>query len=209
MNRLLSTAALLILVHLSACGNPQGAGFRADIRDELLEMVRADQIMRERIVSAIAGVDFNAPPDPEWIAMVDEQNRLDEANGRRLEQLVELYGWPAVDMVGPEASSAAQVILQHGPVERKKRLLPALERAVAEGQAQASELAMVQDSILVADGHKQIYGTSIVNGPNGEMMLHPIEEPDLVDERRRMVGLPPLEDYLRVVEENLGRPVER
>jgi hypothetical protein len=87
MNRFTSTAAILIVVHLSACGNPQGTGFGADLREELLEMVRADQLMRERVVSAIAGVDFNAPPDPEWIAMVDEQNQLDEANNRRLEQI--------------------------------------------------------------------------------------------------------------------------
>jgi hypothetical protein len=40
-------------------------------------------------------------------------------------------------------------------------------------------------------------------------MLHPIEEPDLVDERRRTVWLPPLKEYLRVVEANLGRPVDR
>lgn len=96
--------------------------------------------MRERVIEAMAGVDFNAPPTDEWIALVDEQDRLDEANGRRLEEIVAQYGWPTFDLVGQEASSAAQVILQHGPPDRKKRLLPELEQAVAKGQALASVL---------------------------------------------------------------------
>jgi hypothetical protein len=209
MNGFLKIAAILLVAHSSACEKPEDTELRMEIRDELIEMVRVDQVMRERIVSEMADLDFNAPPTDEWIALVDEQDQLDESHGRRLEEIVELHGWPTVDMVGPEASSAAQVLLQHGTVDRKKRLLPALESAVSDGQALASDLAMVQDAILVADGKNQIYGTRIVNGPNGEMMLYPLEEPDLVDERRKMVGLPPLEEYLREVERNLGRPIER
>lgn len=172
-------------------------------------MLRADQEMRERGVAAVAEVDFHAPPTDEWIALVHEQDLLDESHGRRLEEIVELYGWPTFDMVGAEASNAAQVILQHGPVDRKKRLLAELEKVVSEGQALASDLAMVQDSILVADGEKQTYGTAIVNGADGEMILHPLEEPDLVDVRRETVGLPPLEEYLQEVERNLRRRIER
>lgn len=205
MNRFRSILAALIAIQLCACGTSQNAA----LRDEIIEMVRVDQLMRERVVAAMAHVDFDAPPTDDWIALVDEQNQLDESNGRRLEEIVELYGWPTIDMVGPQASSGAQVILQHGSVERKKRLLPELEKAVSNGQALARDMAMVRDSILVADGQNQIYGTQIVNGPNGEMMLYPVEEPDLVDERRGMVGLPPLEDYLRDTEKNLGRPIAR
>jgi hypothetical protein len=205
MNRFTCILAAFVAALLCACGTSQNT----ELRDELVEMVRVDQIMRERVVAAVADVDFNAPPTDEWIALVDEQDQLDEANGRRLEEIVEQYGWPTFDMVGQEASSAAQVILQHGSLDRKRRLLPELEEAVANDQALASDLAMVQDSIRVADGRNQIYGTAFVNGPNGEMMLHPIEDPDSVDERREAVGLPPLEDYLREAAKNLGRPIAR
>ncbi len=180
MNRVHCILSALFAVVLCGCGAPQNT----ELRDELVEMVRVDQVMRERVVAAMAEVDFNAPPTDEWIALVREQDQLDEANGRRLEEIVEQYGWPTFDMVGEEASGAAQVILQHGSIDRKKRLLPEFEKAVSNGQALESDLAMVQDSIRVADGQNQIYGTAFVNGPDGEMMLHPIEDPDLVDERR-------------------------
>jgi hypothetical protein len=204
-NRLHFIYALLCATLLYGCGTPQNP----ELRNEIIEMVRVDQIMRERVVAALAKVDFNAPPSDEWIALVREQDQLDEANGRRLEEIVDEYGWPTFDLVGEEASRGAQVILQHGSLDRKKRLLPELEKAVSNDQALASDLAMVQDSIRVADGQNQIYGTALVNGPGGEMMLHPIEDPGRVDERRESVGLPPLEDYLREVEKNLGRSIAR
>jgi hypothetical protein len=203
--RLGTVTAILIAVHLAACAQ----ALNTELRDELIEMVRIDQAMRERVVSAIAEMDFNAPPSDEWIALVNEQDQLDEMHGRRLEEIVDIHGWPSFDLVGAEASGGAQVILQHGSVERKKRLLPQLEKAVSDGQALASDLAMVRDSIRVADGQKQIYGTAIVNGPDGEMMLHPLEDPDSVDARRKAVGLQPLEDYLRESEKRMGRPITR
>lgn len=138
-----TTVAILIAVHLGACGQPQNV----ELREELIEMVRIDQAMRERVVTAIAKVDCNAPNTDEWIALVDEQDQLDEKNGRRLEEIVEIYGWPTFDLVGAEASGGAQVIIQHGSVDRKKRLLPELRKAVSDAQAAASDLAMLQDSI--------------------------------------------------------------
>jgi hypothetical protein len=180
-----------------------------ELRDELLEMGRRDQEIRERIVPLLATVDFEQPPTEEWIALVAEQDATDQANLRRLEEIVNEFGWPGPALVGAEASTAAEVILNHAELPELRRLVPFLREAALAGQADSGQLAMAEDQIRVEEGRDQIYGTEFVNGPDGTLILHPIEDPASVDERRARVGLPPLEVYLNRMEEALGRPVER
>jgi hypothetical protein len=67
----------------------------------------------------------------------------------------------------------------------------------------------LEDRVLVGEGKKQLYGSQVVAGPDGLPRLHPIEDPENVDERRRAIGLPPLEEYLRRAEQDLGKHIER
>lgn len=199
---------LLILVWLPFAGYAQPS-LNEELRDELIEMGRRDQEIRERIVPLLATVDFERPPTEEWIALVAEQDAIDEANIRRLEEIVNELGWPGPALVGVEASTAAEVILNHAELPELKRLVPFLREAAAAGQADSGQLAMAEDQIRVEEGRDQIYGTEIVNGPDGTLVLYPIEDPESVDERRASVGLPPLEVYLSQFEEAFGRPVQR
>jgi hypothetical protein len=128
---------------------------------------------------------------------------------QRLEAIVREFGWPGPALVGAEASSAAETILQHAELEQLRRLVPALRDAVADGQADPAQLAMAEDEIRTQEGLPQIYGTNVTSGPDGVPKLYPIEEPASVDERRTAVGLPPLDEYLRQLEEIIGRPIQR
>jgi hypothetical protein len=157
----------------------------------------------------LLSTDMTAPPTEAFIAMVDEQNAIDQENARRIEEIVSEFGWPGPALVGAEASAAAQTILQHAELEPLKRLLPFFRTAVSQGQADAGQLAMVEDQIRVEEGRNQIYGTEVTTGPDGITSLYPLEDPDSVDERRRTVGLPPLEEYLDRMEKIIGRPIQR
>jgi len=203
------TSRLLILLAwlpLTAC---QVSSVNEELRDELLEMGRRDQAIRERMVPLLAIIDFEQPPTQEFIALVAEQDAIDEANIRRLEAIVNEFGWPGPALVGTDASTAAEVILNHAELPELQRLAPFLRQAVLAGQADSGQLAMVEDQIRVEQGLDQIYGTELVNGPDGALVLYPIEDPESVDERRAGVGLPPLEVYLDQVGEAYGRPVQR
>jgi hypothetical protein len=68
---------------------------------------------------------------------------------------------------------------------------------------------MAEDQIRVEEGRKQIYGTEVTQGPDGIPRLYPLEDPESVDERRKLVGLPPLDEYLRRAEQEIGKPIER
>lgn len=180
----------------------------SDLRDELLEMGRMDQSVRERMIPLIREHPTGPWPD-ELVALVEEQEQIDRANMERLEEIVSEFGWPGSDLVGIDASRAAQTILQHAELEQLRRLVPFLRDAVAEGQGDPAQLAMTEDQIRVEEGGSQIYGTEVVQGPDGIPRLYPIEDPDSVDERRAEVGLPPLDEYLDQLEQVIGRPIQR
>ncbi len=172
-----------------------------DLRTELLEMGRRDQEVRER----------PQPPlnSPDIQPLIEEMTKIDQANFRRLEEIVNEFGWPGKHLVGEQASTAAWLILQHADLEQQKRYLPALRSAVARGEARASNLAMTEDRILVGEGKNQLYGTQIVSGPDGKPILHPVSDPENIDERRKAVGLPPIDEYLKHGEAELGVKIDR
>lgn len=178
------------------------------LRNELLEMGRRDQEVRGRMIAIMPTIDLSAPTD-EWRAIVDEMSSVDRENMRRLVEIVLEFGWPGRSLVGREASQAAETMLQHAELEQLKELVPFLKRAVDGGEASPPQLAMAEDQIRVEEGRDQIYGTEVTQGPDGIPRLHPLEDPESVDERRQRVGLPPLDEYLRQLEQVIGKPIER
>ena len=68
---------------------------------------------------------------------------------------------------------------------------------------------MLEDRILTRGGMKQRYGTQVTAGADGVPRVDPIEDPANVDERRASVGLPPMQDYLKLLEAQIGAPIDR
>ena len=178
-----------------------GATLNVELQTKLLAMGAADQSVRQNIRSSTSREEF--------AALAEKLNAVDTRNLAELDKIVEQFGWPGTDLVGAEASQAAFLILQHARLARQKALLPLLRQAVAEGRARPADLGLLEDRVLVGEGKKQLYGSQVVAGPDGVPRLHPIEDPENVDERRRAIGLPPLEEYLRRAEQDLGKHIER
>ena len=72
-----------------------------------------------------------------------------------------------------------------------------MREAVKQGKAEFSELAMLEDRVLMNQGKKQIYGSQIgFNDETGNMYLVPVENPDDLDKRRACAGMIPIAEYL-------------
>lgn len=135
---------------------------------------------------------------------------LHQAHAARLEALVDVHGWPTATLVGPEASEAAWLILQHaiGCPDLQRRGLGWLADAVARGEAPARQLAMLEDRVRRLEGRPQLYGTQFDWDEHGELVPEPLEDADDVDRRRAGVGLEPLAsatDRLRVAAAREGQ----
>lgn len=147
-----------------------------ELRAELLEMMEADQAERTGEV----GGDWN-----------------DEERTARLVEIMDEHGWPGVDLVGEDGATAAWVIAQHSDldVDVQERALELMREAVAAGQADATELAYLEDRVALNTGNPQIYGTQI-GCVDGRAEPAEMVDPESVDQRRAEAGLEPLADYL-------------
>jgi hypothetical protein len=188
---------LACVLAVCACGrrSAPGAGSPdSTLRAELIERGRADQAVREEVMEKMRqGMEPDSADVTEWLA-------TDSANTEWLKQMVGEHGWPDTTRFGAEAAGAAFLIVQHSPDTAFQRaMLPLLRRAVEDGAADGQSLALLSDRLAVQAGHPQVYGTQ-AQVIDGKVVLHPIEDSATVDQRRAEVGLPPLADYVRMLD---------
>jgi hypothetical protein len=122
----------------------------------------------------------------------------DEARTDRLREIIAEHGWPTRELVGEDGASAAWLIAQHADfdVAFQEEALGLMQGAVADGQADESELAYLEDRVAVNQGEPQTYGTQVRCVEGAAQPATPLAQPDEVDELRAGVGLDPLADYM-------------
>ncbi|MFD2201052.1 DUF6624 domain-containing protein [Shivajiella indica] len=128
--------------------------------------------------------------------LVSEQDSLNELE---VVKILEERGWVGRSQVGGQANMALWLVIQHAPVEMQEKYLPLLKASVLEGESQGSHLAMLEDRVQMFKGEPQTYGSQIVpDEVTGKMKVYEIREPEYVNQRRKEVGLGPIEEYVRI-----------
>lgn len=173
------------------------AGINQTLKNELIQMEVEDQRIREDIEK----VGWENPPKE----LLDKLNKIDKTNTERLKAIIKEYSWVTKDLVGVEGVGAAFLIVQHSPdIEFKTRMLPYLKQSYLNNEGVTGEqLALLTDRVLVSQGKKQIYGTQ-ANQVNGSIVIKPIEDEANVDKLREEMKMPPLEMYIKILEEAYG-----
>lgn len=165
-----------------------------ELRTELESMREADQALREE---AMATVREHGLDSPEYAELRARGKAMQDEHTARLIQIVEEHGWPALSLVGEAAAGGAFLLLQHADLSTQRRFLPLLREATAAGEARPTDLPLLEDRVRMLEGEKQIYGSQLTRGEDGQPTLWPIEDEEHVDERRASVGLEPLVEYLK------------
>jgi hypothetical protein len=177
-----------------------GNGTDLKLKAELLAMGKVDQDIRTRMF---------ALPSAQQSALVPELQKTDATLTEKLKQIVARYGWPVIAYVGIEASQAAALILIHSPDHVFQRnLLPELQKLVEEKKIIGSDLALLVDKTLVAEGKPQRFGTQFSWTEDGPAVMDPVEDPAHLDERREMYLLPPMSLYKRMLGSAYQRKVQ-
>ena len=164
--------------------------------DELLAMAKRDSEMRARLLAAgkLYG-DY-----------AEEMQRVHKENAKRLDEIVDTYGWPGIALVGLEGCRAAWLVAQHAictpALQRKFHAV--MEQAVESGDVPKRLLACLTDRIRFNENRPQLYGTVLAWNEIGELTCE-LEDPANVDARRTEVGLPPFEEDLAKHREEVER----
>jgi hypothetical protein len=195
---LLTTLALSLLTTTNPNPLPQATPKNAELRQELLRRMRADQDARKAVIPHLEKKGAEAEAANKRLQEIDRDNTA------RMQEIITRYGWPGKSLVGTDGANAAWLLVQHADRDRpfQKRCLELLKTAVEKGEATGEQLAYLTDRVRVGENKKQVYGTQL-RWVDGKYQPHPIEDEANVDKRRRGVGLPPLADYLRFAEEAL------
>jgi hypothetical protein len=158
------------------------------LSQELVNMAREDVELRNSLASYRS---LNNGYHPQMKAVHDR-------NAKRLDEIIQQHGWPGKSMVGEDGAHAAWLILQHAIAhpQLQRRCFPLLIEQVEAGEITAVEMAMFEDRIRCFEGRPQRFGTQF--DWDEQLLMSPLtmDDPKLVDERRKQIGLRPLRDEI-------------
>ena len=163
----------------------------AEARQQLADRGQADQAVRE-------GFGGGGVVDSAQAALMA---RIDSSNTAWLKDYVSQWGWPTAQQVGRDGVEAAFLIVQHAVHDTAfmRAMLQPIEQAYRRGDLEGGAVALLTDRVEVKAGRPQIYGTQL-SLREGRWVLDPIADSSAVDARRQRLGLPPLAEYLRLVD---------
>lgn len=199
MTPLVYVALSLVALGCGAHDRPALTPWDDALRVELLRRVAADQEARERFVAALQA---GTAPDT---GLFIELKTIDSSNALWLQEAVARHGWPEHDVVGEEGARAAFLLVQHADHDTafQAAMLPALDAAFRRGQAEGQSVALLTDRLAVARHEPQVFGSQ-TTVTDGRITFAPIADSGGVDARRARMGLPPLDEYRRVLDSVYG-----
>lgn len=126
-------------------------------------------------------------------------SETDSINLIKIQTILDKYGWLGTEVIGSKGNSTLFLVIQHSDQKTQEKYLPMMKDAVKNGKAFGSDLALLEDRVLLGQGKKQLYGSQIGRDtkttPQTFYVL-PLADPDNVDKRRASVGLSSLADYV-------------
>lgn len=197
--RALSILLLCFLVLLPACSGPRVAASTEAVRSpelrvELIEMQLDAQDMEASLIEK--GIVNLRLTD------IYAQRHLFQKHADRLKEVLTAYGWPSRALIGQDGLEALADVVMNADHEPRfqRECLNMMQAAWTRGEGDGPRLAALTDWVRVAEGLPQIYGTQ-ADFIDGKLQFHPIEATAQVDARRASMGLVPLREYKRQLEE--------
>ncbi len=158
---------------------------------------REDQLLRLQLNEII---EKHGSGSDEVRAQWDRIHEKDAINLSKVKKILDTRGWLGENTIGQNGNLTLFLVIQHAPLKAQEKYLPMLREAVKNKNAQASQLALLEDRVAMRNGKKQIYGSQTKIDPKtGKNYFTPIEDPENVDKRRADVGLAPMAVYARML----------
>ena len=162
------------------------------LHDELMARMEKEQNLRGALIDS-----------PDDIQLLMRMAEADAQNTMWLDEVIQQQGWPTKSLVGEDGAQAAFLIVQHSPAPQfQKKCLELLERAVKQNEADIINLVYLTDRIRTFEGKPQVYGTQGQTNADGLIIPFPIEDEEHVDERRKAIGLEPIAEYFKIMNES-------
>jgi hypothetical protein len=171
------------------------------LKKELDSMLVQDQYYRELLsagtkinsdsLSQVFHVSREELPNYLWT----KQNQIDSANTRRVQVILNQYGYPGKTLVGAPTNEAVFYVLQHSSVI--DQYLPLVQKAAENKELPFHLYGMMLDRSLMYAGKEQVYGSQgkgiettnpLTGKKEWQMFIWPIKDAATVNARRKAAG---------------------
>jgi hypothetical protein len=164
-----------------------------NIRDQLLQMEKLDQDARMKC--------SNGTADEQIKCLAEISKAIDEPNTKRITEIFDQIGFPNTAKVGKEGLQAFMTLLQHAPTdELRVRSLKPISKAFKNKEIPPMAYANFVDRLRLHQGKKQLYGSGF-ELTDGKLVMNPTEDVKNLEKRRARIGLPPMAEYIKGLEE--------
>lgn len=121
---------------------------------------------------------------------------VDIRNTEFIVNLLEQCGMPTKNELSSHQIKTIWLVIQHSQLKYQKKYISVFIEAAKKGDLSRGNVALMEDRILLREGKPQIYGSQIKKNAMGEFVLNETIELEYLNQRRKQVGLNPIEDYL-------------
>ncbi len=156
------------------------------LRQDLIARSASDQKARQAYI--IAGMRDEAASKA--VQAVDADNLS------WLKAQVAAHGFPTTEQVGEVGVMNAFLLVQHADTDHAFQAMVLKQmQAQPAGGIPKSDIAMLTDRVLRAQGRPQRYGSQFGQKKDGSWVLQPTEDLDHLERRRAAMDLMPMADY--------------
>ena len=171
-------------------------GFDQELAAELSEMKKVDQI-----AAFVQQGEYKTWSRERWESFKDS---VFTTHQQRLEEIFEESGFPGYDLVGKDGSTDFWLMVQHSDhvPDFQAKVLSQMKAQVDKGNADPANYGLLVDRVNLNTGKPQIYGTQVAYRAGiCQAYSQDLADSANVNQRRKSIGLPPLEEYLNQMSE--------
>jgi hypothetical protein len=177
---------------------------RADVVAEIEAMQKRDRLLRDLIIEGFKSITTEATRQAYIDGTRHLFDRVDGENTARLKAMLDTVSWEELEALSPEAASGAISIISHtSDMAFKRRMLEVFEPLVLAGKFEGHNYANLFDDIALAEGRLQRYGMNF-DCAGGRHQPKPTEDMPGLNARRAAIGVMPIEDYTKIIEDMYG-----
>jgi hypothetical protein len=172
--------------------------FNQGLTDELNEMADIDQLIAS---NAFPPENYSHLTQEKWGIFKDS---VYLKNQNRAKEMLDKYGFIGFDLAGENGSNNFWLIIQHSDhnPEFQKEVLVEMKKEVDKQNASSTNYGLLVDRVNLNTGKAQIYGTQVTyNMNNAQAYPKKLTDSINVNERRKSIGLEPIEEYLNGMSE--------
>lgn len=160
-------------------------------KEPIVKLVNIDCSKIGKILDTIYEIDQGMRQNGNSIDKAVEHQILNKAIS-----IIENCGMPTLNNVNEHQMTGLWLVFQHTHHNIRKKYFPLFVESAEKGDLKMSQIALMEDRILMTEGKPQKYGSQVRAGCKTDWELYNLEDPETVDKRRLRMGMKPLKDYL-------------